>query len=303
MKKILVPVDFSEVSEAAAQFAVDLAKENHADVILLNSARIDYFSDYQYPTFIKTKSLIEEVLDSMEQRMNRLVEEFENKKINVSGKVSHLGLLGAIKEEIKKEEIDLCVMGTSGCSGLEELFIGSNTERVVRYVTCPVISIPHSVDIKKIKKLLIPIDLREIRASFLNKVAALQEMFDSEIEFIWVKTPHNIENSEKVAAELHRIFENHGIVNYNFFIVKSVFPTDGIFMEVDESGVDMVAMATHARRGISHWLSGSMTEDTINHVEVPVWSFKIDNSEKVLKLDSVFQTTGGEYGKMEPLGV
>ena len=46
----------------------------------------------------------------------------------------------------------------------------------------------------------------------------------------------------------------------------------------------MVAMATHARRGILHWLSGSMTEDTVNHLDVPVWTFKLDKSEEVIKL-------------------
>ena len=304
MKKILVPVDFSEVSEAAVQFAVDLAKENKAEITLLNSARIDYFNDYQYPTFVNTKSLMDEVFDSMEQRMNQLVNDYQGKEISITGKVSHLGLLGAMKEEIEDGGIDLCVMGTSGCSGLEELFIGSNTERIVRNISCPVISVPQTTDIKSIKKILIPIDLREIRASFLEKVAALQNMFEAAIEFVWVKTPHNIENEETVAEELRMLFEKYGIENYEFFIVKSVFPTDGIFMEVDKSGADMIAMATHARRGISHWLSGSMTEDTVNHVEVPVWSFKIDKAEKVLKLDSVSKAKGvAEYKKIEPLTI
>ncbi len=304
MKNIIVPVDFSEVSEAAVQFAVDLAVENKADVTLLNSARIDYFNDYQYPTFVNTKSLMDEVFESMEQRMSQLVKEFKNQKINIKGKVSHLGLLRAIKEEIETEAVDLCVMGTSGCSGLEELFIGSNTERIVRNIDCPVIAVPHAVDIKSIKKILIPIDLREIRASFLDKVAALQEMFSASIEFVWVKTPHNVENEDTVVEELRHLFEDHGIRNYDFFIVKSVFPTDGIFMEVEQSGANMIAMATHARRGISHWLSGSMTEDTLNHVEVPVWTFKIDKSEKVLTLDSVSSAKGTpEYKKIEPLTI
>ena len=88
------------------------------------------------------------------------------------------------------------------------------------------------------------------------------------------------------------MFKTHGIENYNFFVVNNIFPTDGIFVEADESKADMVAMATHARRGISHWLSGSMTEDTVNHLDIPVWSFRIDKSEKVIKLDSVTKAKG-----------
>jgi len=302
MKKILVPVDFYEVSEAAVHFAVDLAKKKNAAVRLLNSAKIDYFNDYQYPAFTNTKKLYEEVLDSMNQRMERMVKEFENDQVEVTGKVSELGLIIAIKDEIADEGVDLCVVGTTGCSGLEEVFIGSNTERIVRQVPCPVISVPHTVAIDSIKKVMIPIDLREIRESFLKKVASLQEMLDCQLEFVWVKTPHNIENEEKVGTELKAIFERNGLENYKLFIVKSVFPSDGILMEAEDSKSDMIAMATHARRGIAHWLSGSLTEDTVNHVQVPVWSFKIDKAEKPLRLDAVTKAEGmPDYQKIEHL--
>ena len=302
MKKILVPVDFSEVSEAAVQFAIDLAKKNGSEVVLLNSAKIDYFNDYQYPAFTNTKKLFEEVFDSMNERMDRMVKEFENEEVKVTGKVSELGLIIAIKDEIADEGVDLCVVGTTGCSGLEEVFIGSNTERIVRQVPCPVISIPHTVEVHSIKKIMIPIDLKEIRESFLEKVASLQEMLECQLEFVWVKTPHNVENEEKVGAELKTIFEKNGLANYKLFIVKSVFPSDGILMEAEDSKADMIAMATHARRGISHWLSGSLTEDTVNHVNVPVWSFKIDKAEKPLRLDSVTNAEGvPDYQRIEHL--
>ena len=302
MKKILVPVDFSEVSEAAVQFAIDLAKKANASVHLLNSAKIDYFNDYQYPAFANTKKLFEEVFDSINMRMERMVKEFSSEEVPVTGKVSELGLIVAIKDEIKEQGIDLCVVGTTGCSGLEEVFIGSNTERIVRQVPCPVISVPHSVEVESIKKILIPIDLREIRASFLTKIASMQELFDCQLEFVWVKTPHNIENEEKLGEELKVIFKENGIDNYKLFIVKSVFPSDGILMEAEDSHADMIAMATHARRGISHWLSGSLTEDTVNHVSVPVWSFKIDKAEKPIKLDTVSEATGkADYKRIESM--
>lgn len=302
MKKILVPVDYSEVSEAAVQFAIDLAKRNKASVHLLNSAKIDYFNDYQYPTLTNAKKLFEEIYDSMQKRMDRMIEEYAVNDVEITGKVSEQGLIVAIKDEVSELDIDLCVVGTTGCSGLEEVFIGSNTERIVRHVTCPVISIPHSVDLASIKKILVPIDLREIRESFLKELGKLQKFFNCELEFVWVKTPHNIENEKKVAADLKILFAKNGVENYNLFIVNSVFPSDGILMEAANSKADMVAMATHARRGLSHWLSGSLTEDTINHVNVPVWSFKFDKSEKAVKLDAVSKAKGKpEYLKIEPM--
>lgn len=302
MKNILVPVDFSQVSEAAARFAVDLAKENNASVTFLNSAEINYFADYHFPVYSNSKLMVTEVVESIQRQMDRMVEDFKVEGVEIEGKVSPLTLMESIKDEIKESDIDLCVVGTTGCSGIEEFFVGSNTEKIVRQVGCPVISVPQTSSIDAIKKILVPIDLREIRTSFLKEVRLLQKMFNCQLQFVWVKTPHNIENEDAVADELGRIFESFGIDNYSFFIVRSVFPSDGIFMEVDDSNADMVAMATHARRGISHWLSGSLTEDTVNHVEVPVWSFKIDRSEKPLKLDAISAASGiPEYRKIEPM--
>ena len=296
MRNILVPVDFSETSEAAAQFAIDLAKENNASVTLLNSAEINYLANYH---FINAKPMVTEVIASVQHQIDRMVKELETDNVKVKGKVSSSGLLDSIKAEVNESNIDLCIMGTTGSASLEEFLIGSNTERIVRHVSCPVISIPQPTSTDEIKKILVPVDLREVRSSFLKHIGLLQKAFDCKLEFLWVKTPHNIENEDAVADELKGIFSSFGIDNYSFLIVRSIFPSDGIFTEAADSAVDMVAMATHARRGIAHWLSGSLTEDTVNHVNVPVWSFKIDKSEKAIQLNA-FSKAGGtpEYRKI-----
>ena len=71
-----------------------------------------------------------------------------------------------------------------------------------------------------------------------------------------------------------------------------MFPTDGIFEQAKSLGADMIAMATHSRRGISHWLNGSITEDTINHVHVPVWTFKLEKSNEKIELLSIEEAKG-----------
>lgn len=299
MKKILVPTDFSEVSENAVRFAIDLAKKIDAEITLFNSIHFDYFHDYQYGYHAVLQTMVDEVREAVEKRMEEFVAKFET-SIQINTKINALSMVTAIKDLVKEEGYDFVVVGTHGSSGIDEFFVGSNTEKIVRHAPCPVISVPDKYSMKKINKVMVPLDLREIRSSFLDQVAKLQHLFDCELEFIWVKTPHNIENEEAVGKELKLVFDEHGISNYKFFIVKNIFPTDGIFIEADESNADMVAMATHARRGISHWLSGSMTEDTVNHIDIPVWSFRIDKAEKVIKLEAVTKAKGkAEYKKLD----
>ncbi|MEQ9468032.1 MAG: universal stress protein [Ekhidna sp.] len=301
MKKILVPVDFSEVSGHATRFAIQIAESFDAEITLLNSVQFYYFTDYEFASFSGAKTLMQDVKDAMVKKMDEFVKGLDSKcKINTI--VNEDSLIGSIKTMVAEEGYNLVVVGTHGSSGLEEVFIGSNTEKIVRNTDCPVISVPSPTSVKKIKRILIPLDIREIKASFLDKVAALQDKFAAKIEFLWVKTPHNVENEQSVSKELSKILKEHGIDNYEFTIVNNVFPSDGILMHAYDTEADMVAMATHARRGISHWLSGSLAEDTINHIKIPVWTFKLNKKEKAITLDSVKNAHGKpEYKKIQVL--
>lgn len=300
MKKILVPTDFSEVSENALRFAIEIAKKQEASITLFNSIHFDYFHDFQYAT-TSLQTMIEEVQQSVQERMEEFLKKYKNEGVEIDSYIDATNLITQIKEMVEVERYELVVVGTSGCSGLEEVFVGSNTEKIVRHTPCPVISVPLGYELHQIKKILIPIDIREIKDTFLRQIAQLQHQFGSEIEFLWVKTPHHIENEERVAVELNELIKSYDIQDFKFTIVRNVFPSDGILIHADNAKADMIAMATHARRGIAHWLSGSLTEDTLNHIQVPVWTFKIQKSEKPIRLASVENSSGKADYKVLPI--
>lgn len=301
MKKILVPVDFSEVSAHATRFAIELAEKFDAEITLLNSVHFDYYPDYQFTSGSGVKSMIDDVRDAMSKKMEQFVGQFET-RLRIKTVVNGVYLVTAVKEMTTEQGYDLVVIGTTGSSGIAEVLVGSNTEKIVRNTQCPVISVPAKVTIDKIKRILVPIDIRELKHSFFEQVEFLQRKLDAHLEFLWVKTPHNIENEEKVSTELSKLIKDHSISNFEISIVKNVFPSDGILDHAAETEVDLIAMPTHARRGISHWLSGSLTEDTVNHIKIPVWSFKLDKKEKAVNLESVKNAHGkAEYKKIHLL--
>ncbi|MEQ9404047.1 MAG: universal stress protein [Cyclobacteriaceae bacterium] len=301
MKKILVPIDFSEVSRCAADFALDIAKKSDSEVVFLHSMNFNYFNDYPYASGLNLQGMIDEVKQSVMDNMEKFVEELGT-DVKVSTRISGMHLLEAVKDAIKDEAINLVVLGTEGSSGWTEFLVGSNTEKIVRWADCPVISIASKTSLDSIKKVLVPIDMREIQDEFMNKLLKLQHLLSANMEFLWVKTPHNIENSEEVTKEFNDVLKKYGFKNASFTIAHNVFPSDGILEQAADLEADMVAMATHSRRGISHWLSGSMTEDTVNHIKIPVWTFKLDKKAKNLSLSSVKNASGkAEYKKIELL--
>ncbi len=301
MKKLLVPVDFSEVSIHATQFAIEFAEKEDAEVTLLNSIHFGFYTDYQFTSFTNTKTFVDEVLEASKKKMIDFISKF-NTDVKFEIRIEDESLVTVVKDLTKHGEYDLVVIGTTGSSGIQEVLVGSNAEKIVRHAECPVIAVPTKTRLSEIKKVLVPIDIREVKSSFLNQIAMLQGNLGVSFEFLWVKTPHNVENEEMVSEELSKVIQAHGITDYEFAIERSIFPSDGILNRADEINANMIAMPTHARRGIAHWLSGSLTEDTVNHIKVPVWSFKIDKKEKPVALESVKAAKGKpEYKKIEIL--
>ena len=261
----------------------------------------DYFPDHQFASFTGVQTMIDDVRNAMSARMEQFVAQFDT-RLKIRTEVNGVYLVTAVKDMTSEQGFDLVVIGTTGSSGIAEVLVGSNTEKIVRSANCPVISVPAKASLNQIKRILVPLDIREIKHGFLEQVAFLRNQLNAHLEFLWVKTPHNIENEEKVSEEIGQVIRGHQITDFDFTIIKNVFPSDGILSHAENSNADMIAMPTHARRGISHWLSGSLTEDTVNHIKIPVWSFKLDKKEKAVNLESVNKVHGkAEYKKIHLL--
>lgn len=291
MKKILVPIDFSEVSNNAVDFAVNLAEKFDAKLTLMHSVSFQYFADFQYDIHQNAREMIDEAKGEVRDKIDAIIASRET-NVEISGHVGSNNLIDEIEEMISRQNFDLVVVGTHGSHGWEEFLVGSNTEKIVRRISKPVIAVPVDAAISAIKKILVPVDLNELRKGFLDEVTQLQKRFSAALEFVWIKTPHSVEDSKQVKEDLKLLLNEQGVEDYTLSIDNEISPSDGILRHAKETQADMIAMATHGRRGISHWLSGSLTEDTINHIHVPVWTFKLDKDEKPFLLKSVKETEG-----------
>jgi universal stress protein A len=141
IRKILVPVDFSDASRSAASYAIELAQQlAPADA----SVSVDVLHAWQLAGFATPTS---ELAKDTERQLRAELEAFVD---GLGAKVpvrSHLRL-GVPYQEIvqaaKDYESDLVIMGTTGKSGLEHFLVGSVAERVVRAAPVPVLTVRSS---------------------------------------------------------------------------------------------------------------------------------------------------------------
>ncbi|HEU5397172.1 MAG TPA: universal stress protein [Verrucomicrobiae bacterium] len=134
LKKILLPIDFSENSRKALAYAVSFARQFGAEVLLLHVIDV-------YPVAVQSGALpigtCDNILDQSAEKLAEWREEFHSRATAQS-----LVRFGVAREEIvdvaREDRADLIIMGTRGRTGVAHLF-GSTAEWVVRHAPCPVL--------------------------------------------------------------------------------------------------------------------------------------------------------------------
>jgi nucleotide-binding universal stress UspA family protein len=67
--------------------------------------------------------------------------------------------------------------------------------------------------------------------------------------------------------------------NFTLNLRQDHYEPDGIISFAKEIKADVLAMATHGRKGLSHFISGSITEDVVNHVTCPIWTYSLKRNK------------------------
>lgn len=171
--------------------------------------------------------------------------------------------------------VDLIVMGSHGARGFQEMFIGSNTEKVVRNSNVPVLVIKKEEPNFNADKFVFASDFSEEIKKPFEKVVSFAEKFNAHINLVNINTPNNFK-STRVAEKIMDDFTNGSSVkNYSKHIYNDINVEKGILHFAKSIDADIIGMCTHGRKGISHFFNGSISEDLVNHAKRPVITFKI----------------------------
>lgn len=276
MKRILVPCDFSDPAVQAFKFAVDIAKESRGEVILLNVVELPVMHEsVLMPTLSFEEAFIKDMKAHAEKNFTKMKDKWAKEGPKVTSFVEFGGATPTIRDFVKDNKIDLLVMGTHGASGLKEFFVGSNTEKIVRTSEVPVIAIKGQVKMSSIKNIVFPNTFGMDQEELTLRVKALQNFFKATLHVLYVNTPSSFRRDIEVKKEMKAFAKRFMLKDYTLTIFNDYSEEEGLRNFVADTKADMVAMATHGRRGINHLMSGSIAEDVVNHLTCPIWTCKI----------------------------
>ncbi len=276
MKRILVPVDFSKEAECAAKVAASIAKKTGSKIYLLHMLELPVNTiDPAELTSIRSEPQIIYFMKSAHEKFEKFIKLPFFKGIKVVESVQfHRAFSGIIEESIKND-IELIVMGSQGASGLKEMFIGSNTEKVVRRSDIPVLVIKQGKDDFKIKDIVFASDFSsESKDSFQN-VIDFADLFEAKIHLLYVNTIHNFSTSKTIENRFSNFMGDFDFKNYTTNITNDISVEKGILSFSREIDADLIALNTHGRSGLSQLFNGSIGQELTNHALRPVITFKI----------------------------
>lgn len=275
MKKILVPIDFSKQALRAIKAAAKIARETGSEVYLLHM--IDLPSD---------ENDIEAHADASNpakmlflKKVHEKFRELKRSKL-LEGIVIHeevrfhktfSGIIGYSKEL----NIDLIVMGSHGSTGMKEILIGSNTERVVRHSDVPVLVVKEEMETAGFSKFVFASDFsKDVKPAF-GRFLAFIKTFDASVELLFVNTIRNFEPTKKTSERLLNFVSEFDMPEHTLSIYNDKSIEKGILNYSQDVDADVIALVTHQRSGLASMLNESISEDLVNHAFIPVITFNI----------------------------
>lgn len=237
MNSILCPVDFSETSINALEFAVRIGEKNRSQLEILYVFNEREFNkllgeDLQNLTY-------KQLLSKAESRLDLLKQKIESDSISKGlSSVSYSVSLGKLVETVVSTADDnkhqMIVMGTDGVSNVQEALFGSNTIKVMEKSNCPVLCVPCNAVYNEFKRVVYATDYQEEDKLAIQQVVAFATPYDSRIHILHVS--HNDEIIEKAV--------------YADFMDELTS-----FIRYDKVGFDHEVVASDISRGIENYLN------------------------------------------------
>ena len=270
MKKFLVPTDFSETSKNAARYAVELAQDDPETTIIL------------YNTYYKLSpgsdgSLLTESDEDRKTVLNQALRNLEIELHEISTvRIEYVAeegssLVDSIERYVRYNGINFVIMGITGSTKLEQIFIGSNALNMARQGICPVIIVPPNARFKKIQNVMLLSDFKNVKST--TPVAQIKQILDSfkpNLHIVNVDSEHYIQLTEDYKRErdwMEKTFEDYKpefyfIRLYDFLDATSNFTVD--------QNIDLIVTVPRKHSFLSGLYKTSHTKKLAYHSHIPV---------------------------------
>ena len=285
MKRILVPSDLSDISENALKLATAIAEKTKAEIYLVN------FMDHPYGDSFGSKPSFQEssgqddlftvkLIQKNHGLLGELAQQYGSNGVDINFQIFDEDFDEGVEMYIRKENIDLVVMGTTGEETFEERFTGNNTEQVIQKASCPVLSVKGNYKDLQFDNITLGIDFEEdeednykVAAMYINN---LTSGLDAKLHLVHVAEPGE-KDIAGLEQKLNDWAEKYHMTDYVVAVVENKKTDLGLIYYSNDTDSSILASFTHAQSGFFRLFSESLSEGLSKDANLPVLTINLHN--------------------------
>ncbi|MCS7018163.1 MAG: universal stress protein [Cytophagales bacterium] len=279
--QILVPIDFSDNSIAALDYAVAIAAKTGAEVTLYHGFYV--MTEVQFATI--DPSYLNMQINNQELYWNERLESLKEKladKTYADGSplsVKTLVKMGLVADDIgemvHRGEYQLVVMGTKGASGLERIILGSIAGAVAEQVTCPILIIPQQVTYQGLHNIVYATNFDRADTAVIDGLLEFCKLFDSKLTCLHITTnSKQIESDQLLIDELKNTYWHVSEAQIAFVLQTADSAMEGIRQYVQAHKPDMLVLLNQKRSFIERIFDPSVSKAFTYTANIPVMILK-----------------------------
>lgn len=283
VKRILIPIDFSDTALLAMDHAAFMAGLFNAEVTLLHVVETLTFTSALGAGFISG-----DMITSAQSEANKKIADlgrdiFEKKGLKYTSKVVLGRIYVEIIEAAKQLDADLIIMGTHGVTGVKEFFIGSNAYRVVSESPCPVVTVQSHAKAIGFKNIVLPIDDSVTSRQKVNHAVELAKVYNATINIAGLYSYDDPEMMNKLEVKIKQVedFVKKAGVNFVTKMVKGDNIARSTLNFANEINADLIIIMSEQDVNVTGFFMGAFAQQLVNHSRIPVMT--VHTNEKLIQ--------------------
>ncbi|WP_299215190.1 universal stress protein [uncultured Aquimarina sp.] len=302
MKKILLPTDFSDNSWNAIDYATELFKEEACTFYLLNVYSKIIYESVHLSDIPSERSIENTVKANAVTNLEHLKKTITHTNPNQNHKFEIIAALGSLtdvtEEVVKSKKIDLIIMGTKGATGTKEVFMGSNTVRIINTIKkCPVLAVPDGFTFTSMpSEITFATDFTHFYSKEeLRPLLDLAKSFNAAIRIVYVQQEEGSLTEEQKfnLGMLQKYFKD--IKYYQHTLTKSDSVSKSLKVFTEELDIYLLAMLNYSHSFVDKLTREPVIKTVAFHTQIPLLVIP------ELGMSSAFSKTVKKRSKLEDI--
>ena len=266
MKTFLVPVDFSDTSKNAAEYAAQLTTD-------ITDAKIILYNVYDKIIFSTSRDI--------EQNSRKNIAENELNELKASLPVSDKATVSTVAEEgslveniekfVAHNSVDIIIMGITGSSRIKQVFMGTNTLNVMRHLNTPLMIVPPDAKFHGLKNVVFTSDFKDVaNTTPFASLKAILDLFNPNLHIVNVDAEHYVELTEEYKKERAVLAEQLQSYTPEFYFLRTYDFVDGIDLFVGTHSIDAIITVPKKHNFLSQLFVITHTKKLAYHSHLPI---------------------------------